>query len=84
MSTVYSVLKIQKELNAHIAAAYVRFQFTCRYCKKQYASANRCAKHEKSHGGYNFECEFCHKNFYFQEPCQITGRYIHVKNCIHV
>ena len=65
MSTVYSVLKIQKELNAHIAAAYVRFQFTCRYCKRQYASANGCAKHEKSHGGYNFECEFCHKKFLF-------------------
>ena len=51
----------QKELNTHIGSAHSEFKFTCRYCSCQYQSANSCAKHEKSHVGYDFECEFYHK-----------------------
>ena len=55
----------QKELNAHIHISHSSFKFKCRYCEKQYQSANGCAKHEKSLAGYHFECEFCHKSFQF-------------------
>ena len=43
----------QKELNEHIKSAHTGFKFTCRYCRRQYESANGCFKHERSHEGYD-------------------------------
>ena len=79
----------QKELNEHIKSDHTGFKFTCRYCRYQYESANGCFKHERSYEGYDYECEFCHKQSQFPKALKDhrkvhTGKLMYrCTNCIN-